>query len=209
MGQSLIRCNRDSRFTSSTWKVFLATLGIKPRISTAFYPQTDRQTERINQVIETYLRTFVNKEQSDWCDLLPMAEYAYNNSTTTATGQTPFYANYGRHPETTTPRRTEMAKYADKHRTESPAYQIGDLVMLSGRTIKTRRPSRKLDHKYHGPFLVEKVISPSADSADTPTQMEEASDFPCVRDRAIQGRLPTSTRSHQGPTGGGRHRERR
>ena len=56
----------------------------------------------------------------------------------------------------------KMAKYTNKHRTESPAYQIGDLVMLSGRTIKTRRPSRKLDHKYHGPFQVEKVISPSA-----------------------------------------------
>ena len=56
----------------------------------------------------------------------------------------------------------KMAKYADKNRTESPAYQIGDLVMLPGRTIKTRQPSRKLDHKYHGPFQVEKVVSPSA-----------------------------------------------
>ena len=137
-------------------------------MSTAFHPQTDGQTERINQVIKGYLRTFVDKEQSYWCDLLPMAEYAYNNSTTMATGQTPFYANYGRHLETTTPRWTEvihpalstyahwmistieetkkalastqekMAKYADKHRTESPAFQIGNLVMLSGRTIKTR-----------------------------------------------------------------------
>ena len=77
-------------------------------MSTAFHPQTDGQTERTNQVIEAYLRSFVNKEQSDWVQLLLMAEYAYNNSVTTATGLTPFYANYGFHPETTAPRRTEV-----------------------------------------------------------------------------------------------------
>ncbi|KAJ6437003.1 ectomycorrhiza-upregulated zf-MYND domain-containing protein [Purpureocillium lavendulum] len=50
------------------------------RLSTAFHPQTDGQTERINQTIEQYLRTFCNKEQSDWMDKLPLAEFAYNTS---------------------------------------------------------------------------------------------------------------------------------
>ena len=49
----------------------------------AFHPQTDGQTERVNQVIEAYLRPFVSREQDDWADLLPMAELACNNSTTT------------------------------------------------------------------------------------------------------------------------------
>jgi hypothetical protein len=55
-----------------------------------------------------------------------------------------------------------MKKYADQQRMEAPTYQVGDLVMLDGRNIKTRRPSRKLDHKLHGPFQVKKVISPTA-----------------------------------------------
>jgi hypothetical protein len=57
--------DRDSRFTSTTWKAFIGTLGIKPRISTAFHPQTDGQTERLNQTIEAYLRSFVNHEMDD------------------------------------------------------------------------------------------------------------------------------------------------
>lgn len=76
-------------------------------MSTSFHPQTDGQTERTNQVIEAYLRPFINQGQDDWVDLPPMAEYAYNNSTTTVTGMSPFYANYGRHPEATL-RKTEV-----------------------------------------------------------------------------------------------------
>lgn len=90
--------DRDSRFTSEVWKEFLRLLNIRPRMSTAFHPQTDGQTERLNQTIETYLRAFVGKEQEDWVSLLPMAEFAYNNSVTVGTGITPFYANYGFYP---------------------------------------------------------------------------------------------------------------
>jgi len=184
--------HRNSRFTSKVWKEFLQLLGIRPRMSTAFHPETDGQTERLNQTIEAYLRAFASKEQDDWARLLPMAEFAYNNSTTTGNGMSPFYANYGYHPVTTGPRLTEpfnpastvyahwmkaihdksregmeeaqegMRRYTDPGRKPLPAYQVGDLVMLSGRNIKTRRPSKKLDHKNHGPFQIEKIISPLA-----------------------------------------------
>jgi hypothetical protein len=184
--------DQDSRFTSSFWKSFLALRGIKPRMSTAFHLQTDGQTERVNQTIEAYLRSFVNHEQDDWVDHLPTAEFAYNNSVSTATGVSPFYANYGFHPKTTNPTevnldnpssrvyahwmhsvfdqttktleatRERMKKYPDPSRLEAPAYQKGNLVMLNGRFIQTRSPSRNLDHKQHGPFQVEKVISPTA-----------------------------------------------
>jgi len=77
-----IMLDRDSCFTSEIWKEFLQLSGIRPRISTAFHPQTDGQTERLNQTIETYLRAFISKEQDDWVRLLPMAEFAYNNSVT-------------------------------------------------------------------------------------------------------------------------------
>jgi hypothetical protein len=58
--------------------------------------------------------------------------------------------------------RERMAKYYDLHRQEAPAYQAGDLVMLSGHKISTRRPSRKFANKLHGPFKVVKVLSRSA-----------------------------------------------
>jgi len=72
-------------------------------MSTAFHPQTDGQTERVKQTIESYLRAFVGQEQDDWVRLLPMAEFAYNNSITTGNGISPFYANYGFHPRTLNP----------------------------------------------------------------------------------------------------------
>jgi len=106
--------DRDSRFTSETWKEFLRLLGIQPRMSTAFHPQTDDQTERLNQTIEAYLRTFVGKEQDDWVCLLPTAEFAYNNLTTMGNGMSPFYANYGFHPAAMDPPITEPLNPASK-----------------------------------------------------------------------------------------------
>ena len=54
--------DRDSRFTSKVWKEFLQISGIRARMSTAFHPQTKRQTERLNQTIEAYLRASLGKE---------------------------------------------------------------------------------------------------------------------------------------------------
>jgi hypothetical protein len=106
--------DRDSRFTSTTWKAFIGTLGIKPRMSTAFHPQTDRQIEQLNQTIEAYLHSFVSHEMDDWVDLLPMAEFAYNNSIISITGLSPFYGNYGYHPITSNPTATAARNPASK-----------------------------------------------------------------------------------------------
>jgi len=54
-------------------------LGIKVTASTAYHPQTNGQTERVNQELEQYLHFFVNERQDDWDEWLPMAEFAYNN----------------------------------------------------------------------------------------------------------------------------------
>ena len=106
--------DRDTRFTSATWQVLLAELGVRPRMSTAFHPQTDGQSERVNQTIEAFLRPFISHDQDDWVDLLPLAEFAYNNSTTTATGMSPFFANYGWHPAANHPRETQALHPASK-----------------------------------------------------------------------------------------------
>ncbi len=67
-------------------------------LSTAFYPQTNGQTERQNSTIEAYLRAFINWEQDDWAMLLPMAEFTKNNAKNASTGHTPFELNCGYHP---------------------------------------------------------------------------------------------------------------
>jgi len=65
---------------------------------TAYHPQTDGQTECVNQALEQYLRCHVNYNLSNWLDLLPSAEFAYNNQAHEGIKESPFYLEYGRHP---------------------------------------------------------------------------------------------------------------
>jgi hypothetical protein len=73
-------------------------LRIQGNLSTAYHPQTDGQTERMNRELERYLRTYVGYHQDDWAEWIAMAEFSYNDATHSATGFTPFYLNKGRHP---------------------------------------------------------------------------------------------------------------
>ena len=72
--------------------------GIRANRSSAFRPQTDGQTERLNSVLEQYLRMYCDYQQTDWAGILPLAEFSYNNSKHSATSLTPFFVNYGFHP---------------------------------------------------------------------------------------------------------------
>jgi hypothetical protein len=67
-------------------------------MSTVYHPQTDGQTERVNQVPEGYLRIFTSRRKDDWDGLLPMGESFYNNTKHLSTQQTPFMVDTGRHP---------------------------------------------------------------------------------------------------------------
>jgi hypothetical protein len=93
-----ITSDRGSLFTSAFWKALGKRLSIKGKLSTAFHPQTDGQTERTNAQLEQYIRGYCNYQQDNWAELISMAEFSYNNSASTTTGVTPFFANYGYHP---------------------------------------------------------------------------------------------------------------
>jgi hypothetical protein len=161
-------------------------------MSTSFHPQTDGQTERVNQTFETYLHTFINYDQDDWYSLLPLAEFAYNNSVTQATQLTPFYTNYGYHPksistsseETKNPAskayahwikathdramealektKDNMSKYYDQHHQPQPSYKKGDEVLLNAKNIQTVRPTRKLVPKLDRLFHILTKIGKSS-----------------------------------------------
>jgi len=62
------------------------------------HPQTDGQTERVNQELEQYLRMFINHRQEQWPEWLGTAEFAYNNKAHLSTKTLPFKANYGQDP---------------------------------------------------------------------------------------------------------------
>lgn len=92
--------DRGSLFTSHFWSHLCYLLAVKRRLSTAYHPQTDGQTERQNQNLEHYLRSYTNLEQSDWAKRLRLAQFAYNNSEHSAIHTTPAYALFGFHPRT-------------------------------------------------------------------------------------------------------------
>ena len=184
--------DRGPQFVSNFMRELNRLLGVKTSPSTAYHPQSDGQTERINQDLETFLRMFVNQRQDDWADWLPIAEFAYNNRVHSATRQTPFMMEYGFHPRTSAdPVRNvkveaagefvtrmkgiddeakaalaraadDMARHYDAHRNEAPEYQVGDKVWLDGRDIRTMRPTKKLDDKWYGPFEIERIINRNA-----------------------------------------------
>ena len=83
----------DAKFSGKFWESLCKSLNIKRRMSTAYHPQTDGQTELTNQILEGYPCNFVNYHQNDWYQLWRLAEHAYNNSITNAHGMSPFYPN--------------------------------------------------------------------------------------------------------------------
>ena len=90
--------DQDTKIASHFWQVLMELLVIKTKLSTAFHPETDGQTERVNQTIEQYLRHYCSWKQDHWDELLPMAEFPHNSAQSETTGISPFEANYGMLP---------------------------------------------------------------------------------------------------------------
>lgn len=91
--------DRGPIFTSHFWSALCHHLKIKRRLSTAFHPQTDGQTERQNQILEQYLRCFCTYHQDDWYELLHRAQFCYNNSVQSTIKMTPSFALMGFYPK--------------------------------------------------------------------------------------------------------------
>jgi transposase InsO family protein len=180
--------NRGNTFISQFMKATFKRLGIKPLFSTAYHPQTNGKTERTNQLVEQYLHLFCNHAMDNWSDLLPLAEFAINNTVNVSTGMTPFFANYGFHPMFTTTSNAsanpkadarikvleeiqkelkssmEVAqerhrRYYDRNVRLGPKLKVGDEVWLEATNITTSHPSHKLSHRRLGPFPIEAKLS--------------------------------------------------
>ena len=90
--------NRGHRLASRFYRRLCSCLKIDPRLSTAFHPQTDGQTELVNVVVEQHLRANVTYLQDDWVDYLFLEEFAGNNQVSDSTLLLPFFINLGYPP---------------------------------------------------------------------------------------------------------------
>src|SRR5882724_1379430 len=183
--------NWGKHFISQFWWLLCQLLGIKANLLTAYHPETDGRTEQVNQILEQYLWVYINYQQDDWVNLLPLAEFAYNNMLHSATMVTPFFANKGFHPKlevSIEPVVSEAAhqvvtdlkelhlylcdqirhtlKQYEVHSASRhlpiPPFKVGDTVWLDSRNIRTTCPSKKLDHRFLGPFLIVERVSSHA-----------------------------------------------
>jgi hypothetical protein len=194
--------DRGTNLTAKFWRTLAGMLGTKVKPSTAYHPQTDGQTERMNQTLEQYLRASINYEQNDWVQLLPMAQYAYNSSVHEGNGMSPMQALHGYLPEIApaieglpeAPKaiyqgerlkelheylkkqlqetRERMTKFYNQKRLTGPTFQKGSMVYLIRKNISTERPSDKLDYKKLGPFTVKKAISTNNYELELPKTMK-------------------------------------
>jgi transposase InsO family protein len=113
--------DRDKVFTSEVWQELFMLTETTLNMSSAYHPQTDGQTERFNQCLETYLRCMVHACPSKWSQWLPLAEYWYNTTYHSALGKTPFevlYAYSPRHFGLVAPEAcggADLAKWLQEH----------------------------------------------------------------------------------------------
>jgi len=159
-------------------------LGIESKLSMAFHPQTNRQTERVNQELEQYLRIFIDHRQEQWPEWLGTAEFAYNNKVHSSTQMLLFKANYRQDPRMEFEGKKKgkyvgaekfiekmkeiqeeakavlgkvqdnMKKYADRGRSEVNEYEVGDLVMLSTKNLKYQMVGKRTEK------LIERFVGP-------------------------------------------------
>jgi len=167
--------DRGVQFAAEMMKELNNLLEIQTKLSTAYYPQIDGQTERINQKLEQYLRVFIDHRQEQWPDWLGMAEFAYNNKIHAATKTSPFKVNYGQDLRMGFKERRkrkykaagkfiekikkiqkeakaalgkaqeEMKKFGDRRRGKGEEYKVGDLVLLSTKDLKWQMEEKRLE----------------------------------------------------------------
>ena len=166
--------DKGPQFAAGLIRELNKMLGIESKMSTAFHLQTDRQTKRINQELEQYLRMFIDHRQEQWPDWLGTAEFVYNNKAYSSTKTLFFKANYRQDPrmgfevrrkgkykgaekfvtkmkeiqgevKAALGKVQEIKRYVDRKRAEVNEYKVGDLVILSTKDLKYQMAGRRTE----------------------------------------------------------------
>jgi hypothetical protein len=180
--------NRGPQFASKFAKELGRLLDYEVALSTAYHPQTDGQTEHLNQELETYLRIYCCSTPLDWVKHLPMAEFVHNHRKHNSHNASPFFLMMGYEPQgiphilpnSAIPATEDQIRYLQKTREEAIAchnlamlcmatqsygkkfepWKVGEKVWLSAKNLISALPLKKLTPKQYGPFTVEAILSP-------------------------------------------------
>ena len=186
---SHVTSDRGSEFVSNFFRSLGTALDMQLHFTSGYHPEGDGQTKRTNQTLEQYLHVYCNYQQDNWSELLPLAEFAYNNAPSATTGVSPFFANKGYHPNITVHSERDIAssrardfavdldelqstlkaeistaqqryqKSTDARRSPAPDFKVGDKVFVKAQFFRTTRPSKKLSEKYLRPYEI--IAQPS------------------------------------------------
>jgi len=178
-----VTSDHGTEFVSHFFRSLGKALDMCLHFTSGYHPEGDGQTEQSNQTLEQYLRIYCNYQQDNWADLLPLAEFTYNNAPSATTGVSPFFANKGYHPNITVyPERDmtsarardyavdleslhqylceEMANVqlryqglADAKRTPALDFKVGNQVYMKAKYFRSTRPSKSYQRKTLGPTL--------------------------------------------------------
>ena len=189
--------DRGPQFASTFAKELGRILGTEIALSTAYHPQSDGETERVNQEIEVYLRIFCGNNQQEWTTHLAAAEFMHNHRHHSARNASPFFLMLGYNPKsipsivpkTDVPAVAERLAELTKAREEALAahelarqimreritkkfipFKEGEQVWLEGRNLKLGYENRKLAPKREGPFKIIKVLGPLTYKLQLPDQ---------------------------------------
>ncbi|KAL0192920.1 hypothetical protein M9458_011216, partial [Cirrhinus mrigala] len=190
--------DRGPQFTSRLWSSFFSLLNVNVSLTSGYHPQANGQTERLNQELTRFLRTYCHSHQTDWSRYLMWAEYAQNSLVKPATGLTPFKCVLGYQPPlfpwsgepSNLPSVNEWLQHSEetwnrphhhllravrrqeeqvnRHRRPNPEYTPGQWVWLSTRDLRLRLPCKKLSPRYVGPFKILRQITPVSFRLDLP-----------------------------------------
>jgi len=106
---SHVTSDRGLEFVSNFFQSLGTALDMRLHFTSGYHPEGDGQTEHMNQTLKQYLRVYCNYQQDNWSELLPLAEFAYNNAPSATTGVSPFFTNKGYHPNITVHPKRDIA----------------------------------------------------------------------------------------------------
>jgi len=198
---SHITSNHSSEFVSHFFRSLGTALDMRLHFTSRYHPEANGQVEQTNQTLEQYLCVYCNYQQDNWSELLPLAEFAYNNAPSATTGVSPFFVNNEYHPnlivypeqdiassrahdfvlnldELQDMLKEEIAKAqrqyqpsADSCRQQPPDFQVGEPVFVRLQYFQTTCPSKKLSEKYLGPYEIIAQPSPQLFTLRLPDTM--------------------------------------
>jgi len=167
-----------SEFVSHFFHSLDTALDMRLYFTSRYHPKANGQAERTNQTLEQYLCIYCNYQQDNWSELLPLAEFAYNNAPSATTGVSPFFANKGYHPNLSVYPEQDIASYhacdfvlnldelqdmlkeeiakaqrqyqpsADSHHQQPPDFQVRQSVFVRSQYFWMTRLLKKLSKKY-------------------------------------------------------------